>query len=274
MKNGNYTVVHQGVGEPQPYAQLAKFYNIWKCDYGHIKVSRVAEDISEPCHQFAHCHNFMHHQSTLNSIADATLFTKDTIEDAEDANDPSNGDNVSKYEDDDNDNASTQQPTVKKAPLSNQPSRQQPSMQPWIREVEDDIKIIDENTRQHKEMIEMAPLHVKMAMVQRLVYVTLVHMARQHAHINLPHNICTYTFFVYHGQNMELPVFNKEQPGFSYYYSSLGVYNLGMVDQVHEDSNGHFVYHMHAHVYHEEVGKKGAKNVCSIIIKTLKKGHL
>ncbi len=28
--------------------------------------------------------------------------------------------------------------------------------------------------------------------------------------------------------------------------------------------------HMHAHVYHEGVGKKGANNVCSLIIKTLK----
>lgn len=84
FNDGNYKVVHRGVGKLQPYVQLSTFYNIWKRDYGHIKVSRAAEDICEQCHRFAHRHNFMRHQSTLNSTADATLFTEDLLEDAED----------------------------------------------------------------------------------------------------------------------------------------------------------------------------------------------
>ena len=74
-----------------------------------------------------------------------------------------------------------------------------------------------------------------------------------------------------YGQNLELPAFKHEQPGPSYYYSHMSVYNLGMV------SHAHIVIvngvgpkeHMHAHVYHEGVAKKGANNVVSLIMKTL-----
>ena len=72
---------------------------------------------------------------------------------------------------------------------------------------------------------------------------------------------------------MELPVFNKEQAGCTYYYSPLGVYTLGVVNQAHEvrnkDGSIEFKDHMHAHVYHEGIAKKGANNVASLIIKTL-----
>jgi len=44
---------------------------------------------------------------------------------------------------------------------------------------------------------------------------------------------------------------------------------LGMVDQSHKDCDGIECDHMHAHVYHEGIGKKGANNVCSLIVKTL-----
>ena len=50
------------------------------------------------------------------------------------------------------------------------------------------------------------------------------------------------------------------------------MYNFGVVDQAYIDSDGEIRDHMHAHVYHEGMGKKGAKNVCSLIIQTLKRG--
>ena len=69
---------------------------------------------------------------------------------------------------------------------------------------------------------------------------------------------------------MELPVFNDNQPGCTYYYSPLGVYNLGVVN--HDDyGDGEFKEHMYAHVYHESDGKKGANNVASLIMKTFLK---
>ena len=69
---------------------------------------------------------------------------------------------------------------------------------------------------------------------------------------------------------MEIPVFKIQQPGVSYYYSPLSIYNLGMVDQAHNNGNGELKDHLFCHVYHEGVGAKGANNVCSLIIKTLR----
>jgi len=62
----------------------------------------------------------------------------------------------------------------------------------------------------------------------------------------------------------------KEQPGITYYYSPLSIYNLGIVDHAHVYDDGWVTEHMHCHVYHEGVGKKGANNVASLIMKTLR----
>ena len=95
--------------------------------------------------------------------------------------------------------------------------------------------------------------------------------ARAHAQQRLPHHLRSYTFVVDYGQNMELPVFNHNQPGCTYYYPPLGIFNLGVVNHAHDYGNGEFKEHMYAHVYHEGDGKKGANNVASLIFKTLQK---
>ena len=69
---------------------------------------------------------------------------------------------------------------------------------------------------------------------------------------------------------MEIPVFQDQQPGATYYYSPLSIYNLGMVDQAHNNGDGEFKDHLFCHVYHEGVGLKGANNVCLLIVKTLR----
>ena len=79
----------------------------------------------------------------------------------------------------------------------------------------------------------------------------------------------TYTFVVNYGQNKELPVYNDEQPGCTYYYSPLSVYNLGVVNHAHDYGNGMIAAHMHCHIYHKGIAKKEANNVASLIMKTL-----
>ncbi len=69
------------------------------------------------------------------------------------------------------------------------------------------------------------------------------------------------TFVCNYGQNMELPIFDQDQPGCSYYFSPLGVQNFGVVGQAYVDYDGKICDHMHAHVYHEGVGKKGTNNI-------------
>ncbi len=83
-----------------------------------------------------------------------------------------------------------------------------------------------------------------------------------------------YTFVVDYGQNMELPSYNAEQPGCTYYYSPLSIYNLGVVNHTHVYEDERVSKHMHAHVYHEGIGKKGANNVLSLVIKTLRQLNL
>jgi hypothetical protein len=78
-----------------------------------------------------------------------------------------------------------------------------------------------------------------------------------------------YTFVVDYGQNMELSSYNSEQPGCTYYFSPLTVFNLGVVNHAHEYNYGRMSEHMHVHLFHEGVGKKGANNVASLIVKTL-----
>ena len=72
------------------------------------------------------------------------------------------------------------------------------------------------------------------------------------------------------GENMELPVYNKEQPGCAYYFSPLSAYNFGVVNHAHEYEDGIIGEHLYAHVYHEGVAKKGANNVASLLMKTFR----
>ena len=59
----------------------------------------------------------------------------------------------------------------------------------------------------------------------------------------------------------------------TYYFSPLNVNNLGIVDHAHEWPDG--VRHCHhAHIYHEGEGKKGADNIASLLMKTLKENNI
>ena len=118
-------------------------------------------------------------------------------------------------------------------------------------------------------MLLEAAEHVKMARAQRALYQAKVADAVADATEGKNHTVRRYTFVVDYGQNMELPVYNKEQPGITYYYSPLSVYNLGIVDHAHVYDDGRVTEHMHCHVYQEGVGKKGASNVASLIVNTL-----
>jgi hypothetical protein len=65
------------------------------------------------------------------------------------------------------------------------------------------------------------------------------------------HSDRMYTFVIDYGQNMDIPVINEEQPGPTYYFSPVGVYNLGVVHHTHVYDNGTIGKHMYARVYNE-----------------------
>ncbi len=55
--------------------------------------------------------------------------------------------------------------------------------------------------------------HVVMARAQRKLYQEKMDKAQEHARSGMVHSERTYTFVVDYGQNMELPVYNANQPG-------------------------------------------------------------
>jgi hypothetical protein len=62
-----------------------------------------------------------------------------------------------------------------------------------------------------------------MARTQRALYQTKVADAVADATAKKEHLVRRYTFVVDYGQKMELPVYNKEQPGCTYYFSPMSV---------------------------------------------------
>ena len=282
--NGSYQVSWREVegGSRKPYVQMTTFYNVWQQHFGHIKVSSRIEDICVLCYQFANRHKYMKGLGSCNSNADASLFICQDIgdqseEDADGGSGGGDGDTTIEAEEEDEpppltqrDNETDDEPIAEEPTAESTTATQEPSFA-----AEEDLMDVMNGGDFHdrEEMIIRGYRHVKMAQVQRLLYVTLVHKARQHVRLKLPFTSRSFTFVVDFGQNMELPVYNKEQPGCSYYYSPLGIYNLGMVDQAYagpnDDEYDNPRDHMHLHLYHEGIGKKGANNVCSLIWKTL-----
>ena len=172
---------------------------------------------------------------------------------------------------------SVQDPSVQD-PTTNDESTEEPTLEQLEQltaEIEaDGMETVEQlnrlrGTESRERMIIRASEHVRMAQVQRLLYVLFVHKARADRLANKPHSESSYTFVVDYGQNMALPAFHKEQPGCAYYYSPLNIYNGGVVDQAFLDENGQITNLLYAHVYHEGEGKKGANNVVSLVNKTL-----
>jgi hypothetical protein len=126
-----------------------------------------------------------------------------------------------------------------------------------------------------RELMQLhAAAHIKMAMAERVLYQAKVTDVVADATARKEHLVRRYTFVVDYGQNVELPVYIKEQPGCTYYFSPMSVYNLGVVNHTHVYDDGWVSEHLHCHVYTEGVGKKGTNNVAPLIMKMLQKLNL
>ncbi len=98
----------------------------------------------------------------------------------------------------------------------------------------------------------------------------MVEKSRIQAKNNVSHSDQSYTFVVDYGQYMEMQAFGGNQPGDSYYFTLLSVYNLGVVNCAHIHSEeAEPKDHMHCHVNHEGIASKGANNVASLILQIL-----
>ena len=278
------------------FLHFSTFFRIWKRDYPTLKVSKPIQDICEQCFCFAHRSKFLvtpRATSTsnfgppskfmLNSSIDDTLFQNfsELCLDDNMSIDNNNDSNESDLEEIGS-IESTDDPLISE--LVSTEEEPAPTEESTIGGDVDDDEVTEDGAEapddadesREKMMLRMGT-HVQMARVQRELYRHYVNKAINDAEIGALHSERSYTFVVDYGQNMELPVFNHEQPGCAYYYSPLSVYNLGVVNHAHKygqiNSDGNvrneYKEHMHAHVYHEGVAKKGANNVASLIMKTL-----
>jgi hypothetical protein len=223
--DGNYEVIprkstgEEDEGEPLPYISLGCFYKTWKREFGHIKVSPPSEDICNKCLAFSNRHKYMA-ENSANSAADVALFLADPDDD------DSIIDDGAEAEEEATD-------ATKQCSSEEEPAAQEVSEKSTVEQLLEDegAASTDPLTEAREQMIGRAYLHVEMARVQRLLYSTFVNKARCSVVSKVPHSESIHTYVVDYGQNMEVPVFNQEQPGMSYYLSPLSICNLGMVNQ-------------------------------------------
>ena len=236
---GGFVVTAEDVGkevDPGEFVTFPTYFNLWKRDFKNLKVSRPAEDICKDCYVFANRHRHLAHHTTTSRRHDGDDVLRSDSDSAGSSDD-----------DDDADVGRTINVDLNSAEAASNGADEEREL-----------------------MLLQAAEHVKMARAQRALYQAKVADAVADATEGKDHAERRYTFVVDYGQNMELPVYNKEQPGITYYYSPLSIYNLGIVDHAHVYVDGRVTEHMHCHVYHEGVGKKGANNVASLIVKTLR----
>jgi hypothetical protein len=239
MKTGAFKISRNDGGriDNGEFVSYTTYYLKWKRDYPNLKVSRPVEDICNICYMFVHCHKF---------FADHTMrCSRSDYDDDEDEQE-----NVEER--------GRQHPDVvdELARLTRRVDLNQPEC------------ASDEVAEEREQMMLGAAEHIKMARAQRKLYQQKVEAAQ--CIVDRPHSERTYTFVVDYGQNMSLPIFNSQQRGATYYFSPMTVNNLGVVDHAHKYDDGKVGEHMHCHVYTDAVGRKGANNVASLIMKTLR----
>lgn len=275
-------IVHAGGDEVDPakYIAWSTYFHIWKIKYPLLKVMKPVEDICQYCFMFANRHRYLsRHKSLPPTMPDDPsvnvcgecnddVTVDDLIEEimADDAD----GDDADSKDGSDDDDVMANDADGEVA-VGIDGSDEDHANENELKKVQELYPGTAANEKD--ERIELMLLqsadHIKRARKQRELYQEKMKQAEDDAKNNVPHCNRTYTFVVDYGQNMELPVYNAHQPGCCYYYTPLTVNNLGVVNHAHVHQDKSVSSHLHAHVYNEAEGKKGANNVASLVVKTL-----
>ena len=304
--NGNYKIISTSA-DAKPHVSRSTYRRFWKREFSHIRITKPSEDICALCCRWANRHrsftNFskrlaapddansdddsddesvhdgirgaidvpptrrsMRGRIPRNTGAHYCYESESDDEEEEEADDDEEEEEADMDETSDDHAAATQQPAAAAATATAADSTDA-----------DDTELnplaeVSEQTADMEVLLMAAAVHVKQASAQRLKYNYYIRLAIKDAKERTAHAFRTYCFVVDYGQNMELPLFSSQQPGTVYYYSPLGVYNLGVVNHAYTyGGNTDPTYHMDAHVYHEGVGKKGSNCVASLILKSLRR---
>jgi hypothetical protein len=199
------------------YCSFPTYFNLWKRDFLDFKVSRPVEDICKDCYAFANRHSYLVYHKIGRNDDDGNGNGNDNsnAERCTDgcSNEGGNYDGSNNFSD------------VGVRPMGNADLNHPEAAS---------TKAEDER----EPMLLQAAAHIKMARAQRALYQAKVVDAVADAAAGKEHLVRRYTFVVDYGQNMELPVYNKEQPGCTYYFSPMSIYNLGVVNHAHVYDDG------------------------------------
>ena len=254
---------------PQPFVHLSTYRRIWKREYPQLKVSRPSEDLCALCVMFRNRHQHLARHTTnqpgahLNCPEDDKLFLDNPDSDEEESDEDDDEDiNPKQVLAEGNTNPTSNEPPA--APVGQSDARtENPEAMTESAPVDHTPTEEEASTMAHElknpadqrreEMLLRAALHVTMAKAQRELYVLAVQNAVNDELLFKPHSTKSYCCVVDYGQNMDLPVFHKEQPGPAYYYSPFTVNNCGVVNHSHKYPNREVKAHLHVYVYHEGV---------------------
>jgi hypothetical protein len=261
--NNKGLMLKENVGDTSlPVPSWGSYHSFWKREYPNLRVSRPVEDICSYCYTFQNKFRYKKQPQRAAGV------NPSSVDDSDDSDvDIDNGDGgetpyaasppcppLAAAA------ASSSLPSIVCLPATTEEVTSDEEDHEEEQEKEEDV---DEEVLEREREIVKAVKHVKMARAQRLLVNDKTRLAREtrsEAHENRVH-----TFIVDYGQNMALPWFGTSQPGDTYYYTPLNVYNLGVVDVSHPDGE-----HLYCHIYKEGDGKKGGDNVASLLMKSLK----
>ena len=262
----------------QCYIDLRTYVRIWKRDYPKLKVSKPAEDICELCFRFANRHRFLAKHKRMSP--DETMINSGEHDALFREFDDDGGYSSEEEEEEYGDGAdeSKEEPAAEGTGQPTQESAADGEVTVNVGSVDAPKLTVEERAeaaRRRADLVREAMLvragkHVLSAQAQRHLYRNVAAVAVADAKAKKPHSQRHYAFVADYGQNMEVPVYHKEQPVSAYYYSPASAYNFGVVNHAHEYEDGTIGEHLYAHVYHEGIAKKGANNVASLLMKTFR----
>jgi hypothetical protein len=259
---GTLSVERQPAALPIP--SWTSYRSFWNKEYPDLRVSRPTEDICSYCYQF---------QNTFRCKKRATEGGVGA-EDSED--DEEGGFREATMRTDESPPLTPHHPAVRCFPTTtttdidsssedDDPMECEEEESPPVVLEEKEEEEVDDEVLQREKKFDDAVKHVKMARAQRQLVNEKMSKAKEDALASTIHSERTHTFIVDYGQNMSLPSFGTSQPGDTYYYTPLTIFNLGVVDVSHPDGE-----HLYCHLYKEGDGKKGGDNVASLLMKSLR----
>lgn len=199
----NGGIIVEGIdGKPinrDEFVSFATYCRKWKSDYPQLKVSRPVEDICQYCFVFANRHRYLANHSGMQLCIECD----DDGDDIEVVCRTDDGD-----EDDDG-----QEQSQARCARASAASDKFESTSDHCRRPESATTTVAE---EREVLLLESAMHIRMARSQRALYQSKIEEAQKDAREDKEHSERRYTFVVEYGQNMELPVYNMQQPGCTY----------------------------------------------------------